>query len=463
MDEENVIQFQEGSFGGGTLAVAQYWSSGGNTYDCDIRFYSENDQGVIDWSSAAAGAPWGSFDVQYVAEHEIGHCLGLGHSSDPDSVMYAYANSGAGPVDRVLDADDLAGLRSLYGEVTCLDLDGDGFTSDSGCVNSGDCDDSDEAISPSAAEVCDDGLDNDCDGLADPSEDCPPEPPADDGGDGNSDAGNSDDGDAGNSDDDPPSDEDSDGDGSPDSSDCAPFDSSSYPGASEACDGFDNDCDGEVPADELDQDGDGFTICKGDCADGDAATFPEAAEVCDGADNDCDGALDAAEEDGDGDGQAPCQGDCSDDDPEVFSDAPELCDDIDQDCDGDIEDADADEDEDGFTPCEGDCDDRYFEVAPDAPEVCDGLDNDCDSAIDEGLEDCDSTEGDDDEDKPWDGGTLPPWDGDEPPWMSGCDAQASVAGSPAGSTPSWLVFGFLIVAAGLRRRARTSASITPSA
>jgi hypothetical protein len=177
MDEENVIQFEQGSFGGGTLAVAQYWSSGGNTYDCDIRFYSENDQGVIDWSSAAAGAPWGSFDVQYVAEHEIGHCLGLGHSSDSDSVMYAYANSGAGPVDRVLDADDLAGLRALYGEVTCLDLDGDGFTSESGCVNSGDCDDSDEAISPSAAEVCDDGVDNDCDGLADPSEDCPPDPP----------------------------------------------------------------------------------------------------------------------------------------------------------------------------------------------------------------------------------------------------------------------------------------------
>lgn len=45
-----------------------------------------------------------------VALHEIGHCHGLNHSSDSTAVMY-YALS----TQRFLTADDIAGIRALYG------------------------------------------------------------------------------------------------------------------------------------------------------------------------------------------------------------------------------------------------------------------------------------------------------------------------------------------------------------
>jgi hypothetical protein len=57
----------------------------------------------------------------------------------------------------------------------------------------------------------------------------------------------------------------------------------------EACDGLDNDCNGSVPANEEDDDGDGFRVCAGDCNDYSATTHPGAAEVNDGYDDNCAG------------------------------------------------------------------------------------------------------------------------------------------------------------------------------
>jgi hypothetical protein len=50
--------------------------------------------------------------------------------------------------------------------VPCLAFDGDGDSYDAAPCGT-DCDDDDPGVHPGAAEVCDDGVDNDCDGLAD--------------------------------------------------------------------------------------------------------------------------------------------------------------------------------------------------------------------------------------------------------------------------------------------------------
>ncbi|MBA0769161.1 hypothetical protein Gotri_017924, partial [Gossypium trilobum] len=52
------------------------------------------------------------FDLESVAIYEIGHILGLGHSEDPNAIMYAFFSPGT--IKRNLGQDDIDGIRALY-------------------------------------------------------------------------------------------------------------------------------------------------------------------------------------------------------------------------------------------------------------------------------------------------------------------------------------------------------------
>jgi len=89
---------------------------------------------------------------------------------------------------------------------------------------------------------------------------------------------------------------DRDGDGVGCDTDCDDADPAVYPGAAEACDGRDVDCDPNAPI-EVDADADGSPACA-DCDDRDPVRHPDAEELCgDGIDEDCDGVDPACEAD----------------------------------------------------------------------------------------------------------------------------------------------------------------------
>ncbi|KAI3700806.1 hypothetical protein L2E82_45444 [Cichorium intybus] len=97
---ERVDHGDGGAFNGsgGVLAHAFSPQDGRLHFDAD-----EN------WS---IGAMPGFFDMESVAIHEIGHLLGLGHSQDRSAIMFSSISSG---VTKGLAADDIQGLRALYG------------------------------------------------------------------------------------------------------------------------------------------------------------------------------------------------------------------------------------------------------------------------------------------------------------------------------------------------------------
>ncbi|CAM8878469.1 unnamed protein product [Rhodiola kirilowii] len=89
----------------GTLAHAFSPTSGMFHLDGDEYWVVEGDVSTSTVSSAV--------DLESVAVHEIGHLLGLGHSSVEEAIMYPTISSGTRKV--VLANDDVVGVQVLYG------------------------------------------------------------------------------------------------------------------------------------------------------------------------------------------------------------------------------------------------------------------------------------------------------------------------------------------------------------
>ncbi len=201
----------------------------------------------------------------------------------------------------------------------CPDADGDGYLLAICAGGAGDCDDTDPTVYPGAAEACGDGVDNNCDGAVDCADGscstdsvCVACLAGDVDGDGYSTAG-----------------------GTCGPVDCDDTDARVHPGATEICDGKDNNCDGNLWSLDRDVDGDGVPVCAGDCDDTDPSRYPGATESCNGIDDDCNGIVPMVEFDLDQDGYLACGGDCMPHDAAIHPGAAEVCgDNIDQDCDG---------------------------------------------------------------------------------------------------------------------------------
>ena len=183
-------------------------------------------------------------------------------------------------------------------------------------------------------------------------------------------------------------------------------------------------CAGSAPS--------GYAAANTDCNDANASIKPGATEICNGIDDDCDALIDDGvtfytyyfDADGDGYGTAatttsscavvPPSGyvvlgtDCNDANAAIKPSALEICNAIDDDCDASIDEGlpvftyyrDADLDTygnnaittstcaaapTGYVSNNLDCNDANAAIKPGATEICNSIDDDCDASIDEGV------------------------------------------------------------------------------
>ena len=324
----------------------------------------------------------GSSNSQTSCAQPPGFYLQSTDCNDGDPSIFPGAGEVCDGLDNNCNTTVDEGVTTTYYLDSDSDNYGDSSQSQEACnapsgyvTDNQDCDDSQNGVNPGATEVCDNGIDNDCDNV---------------------------------SDDDDPSlainstttfyyDSDNDSYGGNvsiqrcvqpsnyvlNNSDCNDNNGSTYPGATEYCDGADNNCDNVVDESSsidaltwyYDSDGDnfagsntttlgcsqpnGYYSSPSDCNDSDNTIFPGAAEICDSVDNNCNTTIDEGVTttyylDGDSDGFGS---------PSLVTNACTT--------------------PNGYVTNNTDCNDGNGAINPNASEICDSLDNDCDNSIDD--------------------------------------------------------------------------------
>ena len=116
IDNRNVVVWGDDlcgrAWGEETLAVASTWyrTSTGQTVDSDVIFNSD-----FSWSSYRGNRRPDAVDFGRVAIHEFGHVLGLDHPDDHGQSVSAIMNAYVSDIDTI-QADDIAGVRGIYGD-----------------------------------------------------------------------------------------------------------------------------------------------------------------------------------------------------------------------------------------------------------------------------------------------------------------------------------------------------------
>ena len=110
-DNRNVIMFRNTSNGSAIATTYSWWSNSNELLDSDIVFWD----GPFTFFTGASGCG-GVSNAAYmedIAVHELGHALGLNHSTNTDATMYP-SYSYCSMKNRTLAADDIAGAKALY-------------------------------------------------------------------------------------------------------------------------------------------------------------------------------------------------------------------------------------------------------------------------------------------------------------------------------------------------------------
>jgi hypothetical protein len=107
-DNKSVILFRQSS-NGGAIASTYAWSVNGVLVEADIVYWD----GGFKFFTGTSGCSSGAY-IEDIGAHELGHAMGLSHSSVSDATMRATYGT-CSQTQRTLASDDIAGARKLYG------------------------------------------------------------------------------------------------------------------------------------------------------------------------------------------------------------------------------------------------------------------------------------------------------------------------------------------------------------